>query len=225
MRWVDAAGSHSAVPPMEAARPVLIPGALNGKPAVRFDGQGRFLSVAGQVIHSQQFSIIAVVNDHATDGKHREIFSNWNSIGNVAPAVFLGLTSASNVRLTDFFAPAGTVSRPADPFIMTAIAGTDDARTYQNRTEIARIANALPKRNLEFPYVIGQQGNINGEFWNGDIMEIQVYDHALTDREREAIWDDLNKRYSIAPKPKPVDPALASLCKVLFNTNEFIYVD
>ena len=36
---------------------------------------------------------------------------------------------------------------------------------------------------------------------------------------------ELQARYGIAAKPKPVNEALVSLCHVLFNTNEFVYVD
>ena len=46
-----------------------------------------------------------------------------------------------------------------------------------------------------------------------------------TDAERDQVWDSLAARYGIAPRPKPVDAALASLCHVLLNSNEFLYVD
>ena len=73
--------------------------------------------------------------------------------------------------------------------------------------------------------MIGQQGNINGEFWNGDIFEILIFDRALNMEEREAIWELLHQRYGLAPRTPPADAALASLCRVLMNANEFLYVD
>ncbi|MEP6754438.1 MAG: DUF1553 domain-containing protein [Chthonomonadales bacterium] len=223
-KWVDAAGKHSAAQIDPKAQPTFVKDPA-GRPVVRFDGKGKFLAIDGQVIHSQQFTIIAVANDRDGGMQHREIFSNWNSKNNIGPAVFFGLTGKSNVRLTDFFAPAGTVSRPSDLFVLSAINSSTDSRVYQNRSELARVANPLPPRTLNTPYVIGQQGNINGEYWNGDILEVQVYDHALTDAERESIWDDISKRHGIAGRPIPADAALASLCHVLFNTSEFLYVD
>ncbi len=224
-KWMDATGKHSAAQVNPIAQPTLVKDAISCKSAIRFDGKSRFLSLEGQVLNSQQFTIIAVANDRSNNMVHREIFSNWNSKNNIGPSVFFGLTGKSNVRLTDYFAPAGTVNKPSDLFILTGSNDISESRVYQNRAEIARIANPLPQRNLTTPYVIGQQGNINGEFWNGDIVEIQVYDHALTDTEREAIWDDLSKRHNIAPRPIPADAALASLCHVLFNTSEFLYLD
>jgi hypothetical protein len=75
------------------------------------------------------------------------------------------------------------------------------------------------------PYVIGQQGDINGEFWNGDIAELMVFDRALSEIERMQVWNMLSSRYGIASLPTPEEKALASLCHVLLNSNEFVYVD
>jgi len=75
---------------------------------------------------------------------------------------------------------------------------------------------------------VGQQGNIQGEYWKGELAELIVFDRELTDPERQAIGDYLLTRYAIASREPPVEPVdlgLASLCHVLLNTNEFLYVD
>ena len=75
---------------------------------------------------------------------------------------------------------------------------------------------------------MGTQGNINGEYWHGDIAELLVFDRALPPTEREQVWGYLASRYGIQIAPSRPDPqrlALASLCHVLLNTNEFIFVD
>jgi hypothetical protein len=74
--------------------------------------------------------------------------------------------------------------------------------------------------------VVGQQGDITGEYWHGDIAELIVYNRALAESERIAVWNYLFDRYGI--ERVTVDPehlALASLCHVLLNANEFVYVD
>lgn len=208
------------------AQPQFVSNALRNTPAVRFDGLGRFFITPKQVLQSQQFTLFAVASDRATNGAYREIFSNWNrTSGNIGSSLFLGMTGVSNVRLSDAFAPAGSLSKPTEPFVLTGIAGSNGVVVFQNRREIARLASPLPPRNLAAPYVIGQQGNINGEFWNGDVFEIIAYDRALTDAERDQVWEALNMRYGITPHPKPIDMALASLCQMLMNTNEFLYLD
>ena len=224
--WADQSGQgHTAAQAAAAAQPLFVPAVLNGKPALRFNGAGQFLTLAGQVLTSQQFTIFAVALDRTTNGAHREIFSNWNNTGNIGTSLFFGITGASSVRLSDAFAPAGTLVKPQEPFVLTGIASKNEVTVYQNRSEIAKLASALPTRNLTAPYVLGQQGNINGEFWNGDISEILVYDRALNPAETAQVWEMLHQRYGIAPQIKPADRALTSLCHVLFNMNEFLYID
>ena len=78
--------------------------------------------------------------------------------------------------------------------------------------------------------MIGAQGD-NGEHWNGEIAELIVFSRELADDEVERIHDYLSNRYNLPRAALPVPPespeqlALASLCHVLLNANEFIYVD
>ena len=92
------------------------------------------------------------------------------------------------------------------------------------------MAVPLPQRNLSTDWVIGQQGNINGEFWNGGIAELRVFAKALSTVERSSIETELQNRYGIpdlppTPRETPAELALASLAHVLLNSNEFLYVD
>lgn len=225
LRWRDSAQNVEAAPPADENAPILVKDALAGQPALRFDGKARFLHLPPNLVTSQQFTIIAIANDRDGGGQHREIFSNWRREDNIGPALFFGLTGPSMVRLTDFFAPAGRVEDPARHFILSAVSDRMSASVYQNRKEIARRNAPLPERNLTGRYVIGQQGNIQGEYWNGDIAELLVYNRALTPTELEKVWDWAAQRYQLAATASPRQQALASLCRVLLNTNEFCFVD
>jgi hypothetical protein len=225
LRWKDSSQDVEAAPPTPENAPTLVKDAISGQPALRFDGKARYLHLPPSLLTSQQFTIVAVANDRDAGGQHREIFSNWRREDNVGPALFFGLTGPSSVRLTDFFAPAGRVENPASHFILTAVTDRMSAAVYQNRKEIAKRNAALPERNLTGRYVIGQQGNIQGEYWNGDIAELLVYNRALTTDELSKVWNWASQRYRIGATPSPRQQALASLCRVLLNTNEFCFVD
>ena len=230
MRWQDRAGAHDGSQNVEAARPLFMGEAINEKPAVRFDGKGQFINLAGQVLSAQNFTIFAVVNDLGS-GSSREIFSNWDGkAGNSTTSVFLGATGASTVRFSDDFSRAGELASRDRHFVLTAVAGKENAIVYQSTNVLAEKGSPLNIRNLATAYVIGQQGNNNGEFWTGDIAEIVVYNRELAEQERRLVWSYLFGRYAIKvdalpPPPDPETLALASLCHVLFNANEFIYVD
>ncbi len=228
--WEDTSGeAHHAMQVNELSRPKLVADAINGHPALRFDGKRSFLKLAGSVLASQQHTIIAVASDQGSGG-HREIFSNWDGPGgNSVTSTFVGSTGGATVRFSDNFAAAGELRNQRQPFIISAVSGAHGAVVFQNGGQIARKDVPLTKRNLKPPYVIGRQGTLNGEYWNGDIAELLVFDRALSDDERELVEGYLRHRYGLQKEPAfPHDPellALASLCHVLLNSNEFMYVD
>ena len=229
IKWSDQSlSSHDASQDDHSARPQMVNAAINGRPVVRFDGQKRFLHLSGQIITSQQFTILAVVSD-AGGESHRGIFSNWNgAAGNSVTSVFLGLTGKNGVRLTDDYAAAGPSWPRHRHILIAAVADERDAAVYFNGAEVGRKGAAIARRNLTTGYVIGQQGNIDGEYWSGDLAELIVYDRSLNAEELASVQRYLVGRYKLVeppPRLTPAELALASLCHVLLNTNEFIYVD
>ena len=232
-KWCDQSGAdHDALQSNPDERPVLIDDAVSGRPAVRFGGLRRFLDIDGQLLETPACSIFAVVTDRH-DGGHREIISNWKRAQNVSSSIFLGLTSDDQVRFSDSFSNAGSIVNRDQPFVLSAINSSQGVRVYQNASELGRRESGLPNRKLGTPWVIGQQGDINGEFWNGDIAELVVYDRALPLTEQRQVWSVLLNRYNLATfvrtenvaESNPELLALASLCHVLLNSNEFIYFD
>lgn len=220
--WSDLspAGHHASQPNAES-RPLLLDGRLH------FDSK-HWLALDGQLLTSPQHTLFALVTDNGTSG-HRGIISNWNgTAGNSTSSVFLGLTGESTVRFTDAFGNAGSVTNRDQPFVLSAVSGPYQATVHQNG-ELIGSQSQVTGRNLSTPWVIGQQGNINGEYWQGAIIAIVAYDRALSDNERQQVEQSLMREHDINVKDEvPADPhllALASLCHVLMNTNEFLYVD
>ncbi|HEY4262883.1 MAG TPA: PSD1 and planctomycete cytochrome C domain-containing protein [Schlesneria sp.] len=228
--WKDQSGrNHHASQPIASQRPRHV---RNGPPprwSVQFDGQKRFLHLAGQVVTSQAFAIFAVVTDQSDTVAHREIFSNWDGAGNVGSSLFFGMTGTKGARLSDDFSGVGHVSHRSELFLLSGQSGPTGTVVQQNGTDLASRSSPLSPRNLKGPYVIGQQGNIDGEYWHGDIAELIIYDRELKSDERDAVNRYLMKRHGLQSSNEQLrDPrflALASLCHVLLNTNEFIYVD
>lgn len=209
---------------------MLVKDGIGGQPAIRFDGQKTLFQVAGQVIHSPEFSLFAVATHRGTGDTPREILTNWNRAGRSSSSIFLGTVGASGVRFSDAFGGAGQLTDPAHPFILTGVTSSTEAQTFQNRRSLAT-HGGLNDRDLHGPYVIGTQGDNGGEFWDGEIAEIIAFDRALPDEERQVVWSYLASKYAIAETTtpavvrSPAQLALASLCLVLLNTNEFVYVD
>ncbi len=230
-------GQHHATQPDAEARPVRVDDQWNRNPVLRFNGQGEFLRIKGQPLTGQEFTIICVVNDAGAPG-HREIISNWSAGNNVGSSLFLGLTADKTVRFSDVFAAAGEITNRKKPFILSAVNHSSGAAVFQSGRPIAARAQPLALRKLGTEWIIGQQGNINGEFWQGGIAEIRLYNQALSPVHRQLVESRIAERYGLSvdhrtdhslvdfPAPRtPEGMALSSLCHVLINSNEFIYVD
>ena len=217
---------HDASQADPSRRPRLIADGLDGKPVLRFDGKRQYMQLAGQVISSPQFTIIAVANDRSNKPGPREIISNWNRRGRSTTSVFLGTRGDGEIRFSDAFAPAGQLRDPVKPFILTGICDDSSARTFQNARKLAA-ATSLANRDLSAPYVIGTQGDLGTEWWDGDLAELMVFDRALKESECKQVWAALAKRYDFPfdLRQNPQHLALASLCHVLLNTNEFMFID
>ena len=232
--WGDASGSSldgqqpiDAVQGERTIRPLYVADGLNGKPTLRFNGKNQYLKLTSAPLSDQSFTMVTVATDTSVNEGHRELISNWNSRGRSVNSLFLGSTRGGVIRLSDNFANGGTLLNRGQPFILGAINAADSAVTFQNGGKLAQ-APPLTERVLAGPWVIGTQGNINGEYWLGDISEILIYDRALSEPELRQIWGYLSHKYNIplrADRSSPDRLALTSLCHVLLNTNEFIYID
>jgi hypothetical protein len=231
--WQDLSGhDHHASQPEAKRQPAHDTSGINNNAVVNFDGKGQFLHLQGKLLPEQEYTIIAVATDRGNSG-HRTLFSNWNGkAGNSGTSLFLGLTGEATVRFSDAYADAGRVAYRNKPFVITAVNGADGSSVFQNGRKLSARETPLPERNLSTDWVIGQQGNINGEYWTGGIAEICVFSRALTDQERLSVEGELHTRYGIpvveleeSSPPTPAVLAIASLAHVLLNSNEFLYVD
>lgn len=234
--WNNVNGdAHEATQPAAELRPLLVKDAVNRHPAVRFDGVGSFMHLSGALLNHDAATVFAVVTDQAPVG-HRELLSNWSGRdGNSATSFFVGMTNENSVRLSDAISGVGEIHDRQQPFLLTATNGPDGAMMFQQQRTVIAQATPLPARRLDTPWVLGQQGNIGGEYWKGDVACLIVFDRQLDKAARKAVKILLMDRFGLSNSEDATDPtpsvqtpeqlALASLCLVLFNSNEFAYVD
>jgi hypothetical protein len=232
-RWHNQNGkSHAASQPDSGPRPRLIADAVSGHAAVRFDGVSSFLKLDGSLLKTDDVTVLAVVTDNATSG-HRELLSNWSGRdGNSGTSFFLGMTNDNSVRLSDAMSGVGQIVDRNSPFLLTGTNGPRGASVQQQTRVVVEQSQPLPPRRLDTPWVIGQQGNIEGEYWNGDVACLIVFDRQLTPEELRGLQTHLISRFQLPTSHDtskvectPAQQALASLGLVLFNSNEFAYVD
>jgi hypothetical protein len=207
-------------------------GGVNDQPAIWFSGERRFLELSGNLLTRDECTIVAVASDAGPPG-HRELLSNWSGRdGNSTSSLFLGMTNADALRFSDALSGVGQIQQREQPFLITAVNGPDGASLFQQQRLAAHGPARLPPRRLDTPWVIGQQGNIDGEYWHGQLACLLVFNRALNPTELQSLWHSLCQRYALPmPNPPAITPpsprlqALASMGLVLLNSNEFAFVD
>lgn len=233
VRWQDqSVHGHDATQDQAEFQPEWRAAGITGQPTVNFDGSRQFLHLTGSLLRHDDCTVVAVVTDRAENG-HRELISNWSGQdGNSVTSFFVGMTGEHSIRLSDAISGVGEIQDRQNPFLLTATNGDAGAFVFQTGRAVASQTNRLPSRKLDTPWVIGQQGNITGEYWNGETALLLVFSRQLTREELDVLWTVIAERFQLASRvqeqQKAVTPeqrALASLCLVLFNSNEFAFID
>lgn len=230
-QWADQSGhEHHARQPNLEARPIWNMRAET--PELLWDGNPRWLDVAGELLARDHCTIVAVARDSGPAGL-REIISNWNGAeGNATTSLFLGLAGERTIRFSDAWPASGEFPADDSPHILMAVNGEQGARVMLDGATLADRDEPLAPRRLDTAWVVGTQGNIGGEYWQGGISAVLVFDRALSDAEQTAVGRLLADRFAgrweaelPAPPRSAEQRAWESLLIVLLNTNEFLYVD
>jgi len=221
--WADQSGgghdgSHTS------GSPQLVGGAINGLPAISFDGAADYFALAGgAVLASDSFTIFAVATDTGADAGYRNIYSNWDA-GNSWSSVFLGTADgtspARSGRLTDGLYATDAITSPSSPFISWGVyQGGVNAEMFVDGSSVGSEAqNNLPadagnpngQRDLSTQSFIGQQGSFPGEYWQGLIGEVLVYEGALTVDQQAEVYGYLYAKWVVVPEPSGMVLAIAT---------------
>jgi hypothetical protein len=185
----------------KAEWPAFVAKAVNGKPAIRFDGDHNMLEVP--------MSIDATVVPELT------VISVWSS----ATADKTPLRKLYGADDSGYDRAAGIDDRAADGSNYTVFAGSGGAvgiftfaantpnmtiENYAHKKLNTWVNGAAAKSNVNAEYdrmpahfFIGGTGHTYTEPWKGDLAEILVYKRTLSDEERKKVEDYLASKYGV----------------------------
>jgi PKD repeat protein len=178
--WEDISGNNiQAIQSTNVFKPTQVSNVLNGHSAIRFDGVDDRL----------------MINDSAQVGS-LFILANWKG-GSTFPS-FNGLF---NHQTTDiiFDGDLGSTS------ILLSFSPYFGSNVYINSildVELApldrfkMIEGIKPTPSVLSNFVIAQDRNVNSRFWNGDYLEIIMFEEALNDSTRNLVEQYLRFKYA-----------------------------
>lgn len=226
--WKSAYGNFSAQTIGAQHSPLLLQDSTSSLSYFHFDGQKRFLTIQESLDLKEPFAIVTLLRDH-DEKEYRQIFSNWNGKGgNSVTSFFLGLTGEGQIRISDDYTTGTVLGKRHSWHILGVVCNDHDVRVFVDGELVESLGRPLNTRNYAGPYVIGQQGNIDGEYFAGDLALLRLYQTNIDDDTMQSImepWLDRLKLRQPAPQPNARLLALASLAQVLVSSNEFLYID
>ena len=191
-------GSATAVRP--DGMPAAVANAINGHAAVRFDGTNQMLVTTIDIgpVRMPEGTVITVFNSNtATPTPLRKVYGDDN--GGYDRAA--GLDNRGEPQNYTVFTGNGVAGyfqlEPNKNYLTVDEFGSNEFSGWVNgKATLAKTSAEWAKESLPNMY-IGGTGTSYEEYWNGDVAEIIVYSHLLTDAERTQVEDYLAKKYGI----------------------------
>src|SRR5260221_12482214 len=184
-----------------AESPSLVAAAINGKPAVRFDGEHNMLEVPMNIgaVVSPELTVISVWSSATADKSPlRKLYGADDGGYDRAAGIDDRAADGSNYTV---FAGSGAV---AGIFTFAANTPTLTIESYANKKLNAWVNGAVAKANIDAEYgpmpdtfFIACTGPVYHGQWKGDLAEMLVYKRTLTDDERKKAEDYLAGKYGL----------------------------
>ncbi len=202
--WPDASGTgNHASQPSPASQPALVPNAIAGKPALRFDGADDFLVLPGAFNDFRQglsAFVVARVSPAATWVRFLDFgqgpCANNIFFGRKDAATQLGFwVYANGVTVAKVNGPGGLL--PDQFQTASVVLGPQGRATlYRNGQEVGAGVTSEPTTATRRPSAIGKSNYDPADpFFKGEIAEVLLYNRAVSDAERVSIDGYLHAKY------------------------------
>ena len=200
-RWVDQSGNGFDVSQATAAKqPLLVDGAINGLPVVRFDGSDDYLQTASAVnlalSGGNGTSVFVVVKPGSAQKTYADILDYTHAY----EVNFVVQQNSSTTNSFYYQADNAQQLSAADYQIFTAIQNRGvEASTYLNGGN--EKTGTEPYDSLYEPNYLTMANKSLERFprqFNGDIAELLFYNKTLGSDDREFVETYLSEKYGIA---------------------------
>ena len=214
--WNDSSGNGGLAQQLDATKqPKYRTNGINGKPYVQFDGSNDFMEIAySAFFNSEEFTVFAVAKTDATAGD-QPVFSSIEGTtgGSNAKGYALRYKDVSTnfessaywqegSTTDDLGSGNGTVKNTNAFLPSYVMKGTnsdsesDEVELYLNGgVEISQSSGVDYQPNTSASFKIGEMG---GDYFQGGIYEIIVYNRALSVSERQEVEGYLSFKYNIS---------------------------
>jgi len=206
--WIDQMSSRDLVQSFSTYRPLFSSSvsALNNKPAIDFDGSNDRLEYLDTIDHGSDVTFIIALYPHTQSAEMRP----WGIEFDTDPRFFIPVrlfsdgtstTYANHTGVDQSAAPSGNWSVNTGYMFTGVISEGSSITNWRNTTEGANTTTSGTFSGSGNPgelFRVGCNRSASGNFFNGYIMCILIYNKALSDTEIQNLYDDYFKvKYGI----------------------------
>ena len=190
--WQDASGNVLAQT-KAAAQPLWVENALNGKPALRFDGKDDFLTSSIVPASGAEVRTIFAVVGNMTPGLSKGFVVHYgNQRNNEAYGIYCDTTGFGNYYWGINHSVA--VKGNSGPMVLCACYDGKEDRLWANGKDLGAKVVAL-KTGSGQGLRIGSK-ILDGQYlFQGDVAEVLAYGRALSDAERKQVEEYLSEKF------------------------------
>lgn len=230
-QWQDQSGNgHHANQTVGGSRPTLTTGAINGLPAISFNGTSQFLQLGpGFADFTAGASFFVVYKPTAVPIFSTRILDFGTNVGATNSVIISELSNTSNgfyvVNDTTVVGIDSTAGLTLNQYQLLeciqngAGSGTMWTNGIQNgQGSLPNIANVPRSSNC-----VGKYNSGNSNYYQGEIAEILVYNGALTSSQRKSIEGYVYQKYGIGSMPT-LDAPVISPGSGIYTTGQSITI-
>jgi alpha-tubulin suppressor-like RCC1 family protein len=192
-RWTDQSANQASLQATGAQQPQLIANVLNGKPVVRFNGTSNIVQTATAVdlFHGiTDWTVILITKPASAQQANADIFDQQHNGG-------VGFVMEQyDANMNQYWLGNDLVTLDSTQVkMLTSVRAGSTQRDYQNAVKVSEVAASgfIPQTR---PFGVGGW-LYGGRFYSGDVLELLIYNRALTDLERGQLQDYLDQKYLI----------------------------
>ena len=180
--WEDQSGlGNHGFQSSSAAAPVMVPNAVNGLPAMRFDGNSDYLRFTTRLTNIRTVFWV-VKEDAAATSSYRSLLGDGSAVD------FQGGQGAPG----SIWYSHASYAVPAKSGL-TVLNGAPVNGAVATRPTTMSVLSVTTSANATANWFGSQVGT--NYFWWGDLAEMIIYDRALTTTEREDVTAYLKAKY------------------------------
>lgn len=189
--WPDRAASDRALAP-NTSSPTYVTGAINGKPAVRFNGTTDAMYNTAFPVLNQPITAFIVAKRTAATATIAALLNSAIVSDEWTAALLVSDTQNIGAYAGEF--AVGPAATSTNPNIYEAVFSGTNSVLAVNGTSSTVNAGTDPWSG---GVTVGANAGRLGEWFNGDVAEVIVYSGALSSADRAAVRAALGSKYAI----------------------------